>query len=274
MTADKAVATMPADILNATGINTSDKGHNLAAHSITGTIDARRRGRQKEQLGPELSFIEEQRKNRIRIFNVGPFPHTIPCGSAGTFYIPACPQGKPYVEMLTPLYAVETEIYPKGIKGESAKRLYDEGRRMAVEILGEGRSQDKKQSKRRVGVFIAEGDAPTKQEIDDACRELTKYCGEQILWMDALWDRDRKLAHDVYRSETFGACARVLGLTGKDKGWLAQGEPSNKVKCEGCHSMIDPDAPICYNCKSPANLDAYRAYREKLKSMDDDVRKR
>jgi len=264
---------MPPDILNATGLHHSDKGTSLTAHSITGTIDARRRGKQKEQLGPELSFIEEQRKHRIRIFNVGPFPHTIPCGSAGTFYIPACPEGAAYVEMLTPLYAVETEIYPKGIKGESAKRLYDEGRRMATEILGEGRSQDKRHSKRRVGVFIGAGDAPTKQEIDDACKELSKYCGEQVLWMDALWDRDRKLAHDVYRSETFGACARVLGLTGKEKGWLAQGEPMNKIKCDFCHTMIDPDAAICFNCKSPANIASYKAYREKLKLLDDDLRK-
>jgi hypothetical protein len=271
-TANKAAETLPPDVLNATGSDPEHRGRQLSAHSITGTIDARRKGRVKVA-PPELDMFKNQKRVPIHIFNVGPFTHTIPCGSIGTFYIPGCVADKngvkpEYVEMITPLYELQDEIYPKTKNGE-AKRLYEEGRKMAVEILGEGRNQDRKQSRRRVGVFIAAGDSPTKKELHDANAELHAYASEQILYMDALWDRDRKLAYDVYRPETFGACARVLGLTGKEKGWLAQGEPANKVKCEGCHTPIDPEAPICFNCKSPANIEAYRAYRAKLKELDE-----
>ena len=266
-TASKAAETLPADVLNATGSDPEHRGQQLSAHSITGTIDARRKGRVKVS-PPELDMFKNQKRIPIHMFNVGPFPHTIPCGSIGTFYIAACPKDKEYVEMLTPLYELQDEIYPK-TKGGEAKRLYEEGRKMAIEILGEGRNQDRRQSRRRVGVFIAAGDAPTKKELHDANAELHAYASEQILYMDALWDRDRKLAYDVYRPETFGACARVLGLTGKEKGWLAQGEPSTKIKCEACHSLVDPDAALCYNCKAPVNMEAFQAYRAKLKAIEE-----
>lgn len=236
--------------------------------TVKGHIDATRRGRAaNESLGPELEVIKEQRQVRVRIFNVGPFSHTIPCGSAGTFYIPACPDGKDYIEMLTPLYAVETEIYPKTRGGNPPKRLYDEGRRMAKEILGEGRNQHKANSKRRVGVFIASDDVPSQRELHEANAQMHAYAEEQILYMDNLWDRDRKLAHEVFRPETFGACARFLGLTGKQKPWLAQGKTQAQIKCPMCHTDVDSDAPICFNCKSVVNQESYLAMKAQQENI-------
>jgi hypothetical protein len=267
-TADKAASTLPADVLNGSGINPESRGSALTTYSLTSTIDARRKGKAGRKAPPELGLDKQFKEQRVRIFNVGPFPHTIPCGSIGTFFIPACPEDKEYVEMLTPLHVLEDEIYP-GFRDREPKRLREEGRQMAIEVLGEGSHQNRRHSRRKVGVFIAEGEVPTKKELHDAKAQLHAYASEQILFMDSMWDRDRKLAYDIYRPETFGACARVLGLTGKEKGWLAQGEPSNKIKCEACHMSVDPDAPLCYNCKSPVNMTAYAEYRRKLKAFDE-----
>lgn len=262
LTADKAAATLPANALNASG----HAPDTAPVYQTKGYIDARRTHRAGPQPPPELDIVKEFKKQRVRIFNVGPFAHVIPCGSAGTFYIPACPENKPYVEMLTPLHVLEEELYPSKDKKEY-KRLQDEGRKMAVDLLGEGRNQDKKQSKRRVGVFIAAGEEPTMKELDDAKAQLHAYASEQVLYMDHLWDRDRKLAYDVFRPETFGACARVLKLTGKEKPWLTQSTPSDNIECPSCFSSVRPDAPICFNCKEVVNEEAYLKIRARRESI-------
>lgn len=264
MTADKVASMLPADTLNASG-HAPDVD---AVFQTKGYIDARRKGTaNKLKLPPRLGINDKYKEARVRIFNVGPFPHTIPLGSPGIFYIPACPWDKPYIESLTKLHELEEEFYPARDKREPMKALQSEGRKMAVDILGEGRNQDKRFSRRNVGVFIAEGEEPTTKEHADAVVELRRYCGAQVGIMDQLWDRDRKLAYDMYRPETFGACARVLGLTGKDKAWLAQGQPSTNVECPACKTSVNPDAAFCFNCKEVVNVGAYQAVKTRRESI-------
>ena len=265
MTADKVASMLPGDALNASGHapDTAD------VFSTKGYIDARRKGNaNKLNIPPDLEINRQFKQQRVKIFNVGPFPHTIPLGSPGIFYIPACPPDAPYVESLTKLYELEEEFYPAKDKREPMKRLQSEGRKTAIDILGEGRNQDKRFSRRRVGVLIAEGDAPTTKELEDAKGELKVYCMAQVAIMDQLWDRDRKLAYDVYRPETFGACARVLGLTGKDKAWLAQGNPTENIECPACKTSVRPDAAFCFNCKEVVNEEAYLAVKKRRDAIN------
>jgi hypothetical protein len=264
MTADKVASMLPGDALNASG-HAPDVA---PVFQTKGYIDARRKGNaNKLNIPPELGINQQFKVNRVRIFNVGPFPHFVPLGSPGIFFIPACPENKPYVESLTPLHELEEEFYPSRDKREPMKRLQDEGRKIAIEILGEGRNQDKKQSRRRVGVFIAAGEEPTTKEIEAAKAELAKYAVQQVSIMDQAWDRDRKLAYDMFRPETFGACARVLGLTGKDKPWLAQGQPSGEIQCPNCLTSVNPDAPSCYNCGDVVNEEAYKRIKERRERL-------
>lgn len=264
MTADKVASMLPSDALNASG-----HAPNVdSAFQTKGYIDARRKGNSnKLNLPPKLSINEPHRQARVRIFNVGPFSYPVPLGSPGIFYIPACPWDKPYIESLTKLHELEEEYYPAKDKREPMKVLQDEGRRIAIDILGEGRNQDKRQSKRRTGVFVAVGEEPTTKELEDARAELKRFAAGQIGIMDQMWDRDRKLAYDMFRPETFGACAKVLGLTGKDKAWLAQGTASDNIECPACKTSVRPDAAFCFNCKEVVNEDAYievEARRQRL----------
>ena len=254
LTAQKAAETLPANALNASGHAADAPGF----VQTKGYYDATRKGRGGPVPPPELEITREYKKRRVRIFNVGPWHHVIPCGSAGPFFIPPCPEDKPYVEMLTPLHELEEELYPSRDKKEY-KRLQDEGRKMAIDIIGEGRNQDRKQSLRHTGVFIAAGEIPTDQEVAEAKTELIPYCQQMCDYMDRLWDRDRKLAYDVYQAETFGKAARVLNLVGKP--WQSQGEPSTNIKCPACRVSVEPDAPICHNCKGIVNQEAYLTWK-------------
>jgi len=261
LTAQKAAETLPGDALNASG-HASDAPTFV---QTKGYIDATRRTKAGPVAPPELDIMKEFKKQLVHIFNVGPWAHIIPCGSAGTFYIPPCPEDKPYIEMLTPLHVLEEELYPSRDKKEY-KRLQDEGRKMAVEILGEGRNQDRKQSKRHAGVFIAAGEKPTEAELHEAKGYLHVSCSQMCDYMDRLWDRDRKLAYDVFSPKTYGAAARVLNLSGKP--WQAQGEVSTNIKCPACRSSVEPDAPKCHNCGGIVNADAYVAWKIKQDEIE------
>jgi hypothetical protein len=85
--------------------------------------------------------------------------------------------------------------------------------------------------------------------------------------MDQLWDKDRKLAYDCFRPETYGACARVLGLTGKDKPWLAQGQPSGEIQCPNCLTSVNPQAPSCFNCGDVVNEEAFLRIKERRERL-------
>jgi hypothetical protein len=262
MTAQRAAETLPTDALNASG-HASDAP---AYVQTKGYIDATRKSRRGPVAPPELDLMKEYKKRRVRIFNVGPWHHVIPCGSAGTFFIPPCPEDKPYVEMLTPLHELEEELYPSRDKKEY-KRLQDEGRRMAIELLGEGRNQDMKQSRRHAGVFIAIGEVPTPEEVAEARKHLIPTCKQMCAYMDKLWDRDRKLAYDVFNPETFGKAARVLELTGKQKPWLNQDDPVDAFKCPSCRVVVERDAPICHNCKGVVNEEAWLALEARKQTL-------
>jgi hypothetical protein len=260
MTADKVAATLPQDALNASGHAPDSPGF----VQTKGYYDATRKKRSGPNLPPELEINKKYKKMRVRIFNVGPWAHIVPLGSVGTIYIPACPEDKPYVEMLTELHELEEELYPSRDKKEY-KRLQEDGRKMAIEILGEGRNQDRKQSRRNAGVFIAEGEIPTPAEIAEAKRNLLPTCQQMCDYMDRLWDRDRKLAYDVFNPETFGKAARVLNLNGKP--WQSSGEPSTNIKCPACRASVEADAPICHNCKGVVNEEAWLALEAKRQSL-------
>ena len=261
MTAQRAAETLPAEALNASGHPAEAPGF----VQTKGYIDATRKGKRGPTPPPELDINKQFKKLRVRIFNAGPWNHIIPCGSAGTFYIPGCPEDKPYVEMLTPLHELEEELYPSRDKKEY-KRLQDEGRKMAIEILGEGRNQDRKQSKRHAGVFIAAGEIPTEAELAEARKHLRAYASQMCDYMDRLWDRDRKLAYDVFNPETFGKAARIMKLSGKP--WMAQGEPSSHIDCPGCFIKVDPRAPKCHQCGAIVNVQAYADLRAREKEIE------
>lgn len=275
LTADKAAAMLPADAINGSGKPTgADAPFVDSIFQTKGYIDARRKGKATRKEPPELDYDKELKKELVHIFNVGPFPHFVPLGSMGTFVIPACPPGEPYIESLTKLHLLEDEIYP-GFRDREPKRLREDGRKMAIEIIGEGRNQDKRNSRRKWGVFVAAGEKPTQKELDDARAELFVLASENVAFMDSVHGRDPRLAYDILRASTnFYKFADVLKLTGKEKGWLSQSEPARKVKCEACHVMVEPDAPLCYNCKSPVNLEAYARYRAKLKGIEEEPVKR
>lgn len=264
MTANKVADLLPQDALNASG-HSPDSPDFV---QTKGYVDATRKGRKTAPMPAKLDIDHAHLAKRVRIFNVGPWPQVVPLGSTGTVYIPACPSDKPYVEMISNLHELEIEYYPINQKKEW-KELREEGHKIAIEILGEGRNQDRRYSLRKKGVFIAAGEIPTEAEVAQAKKELLPTCQRLVDLMDQLWDRDRKLAYDVYNPSVHGESARILNITGKP--WQSTGKVSDSIACPYCDASIKPSAPKCHNCHEVVNAQAYSELKAKMAEQQMEV---
>lgn len=90
------------------------------------------------------------------------------------------------------------------------------------------------------GVFVAEGDEPTKSELDQANKLLRGFYLELVELADIEWDRTHNpnmIRDDMRRA------ARFLGVT---KDWLY--EQRQLVDCPVCAEKIRPGVAMCKTC--------------------------
>lgn len=218
---------------------------------------------------PILPEVMEVMNRRIHVFNVGPWGQTVNTGSTGTFYIPACPIGTPYVEMVvqdgdmqsptygqmvSPIKSIMRELV---ISSEDAMTpLDDSGRYFAWQMLGVGRGMHPSKSLTRFGMFVGEGDGiasgyrgsdkPTEKELSKYRDELKKECMAVVKFAEEVYVTDRKLFSRAVRPEVHFVAAKVLGRDNPvDSPWMGAANPVGRVKCKMCGRLCEPDVATC-----------------------------
>jgi hypothetical protein len=208
----------------------------------------------KRQVPPMLGLIEQMKYSRkFRIFNVGPWAHTVNSGSTGSFFIPMNPTekqcadaGKPYktcVEMTPSVDAIVDELV---IKSEAEySRLIDDGRQFCEELLGLGRGCNRAFALTHAGCFLAEGDEPTERELHKANLELRANCSEIVAEIRSVYATDRKQFSLQVRPQIHYRAAEVLHLVNET--WMLDSSPTNQIRCKGCGAMCEADVATCPN---------------------------
>lgn len=208
---------------------------------------------------PVLPEVREVMNRRIHVFNVGPWGQTVNTGSTGTFYIPACPFGQPYVEMVqqdgdrdsatfgqlvSPIKSIMRELV---IASEDAMTpLDDSGRYFAWQMLGVGRGMHPSKALTRFGMFVSAGDVPTADELAKANEELKKECMAVVKFAEEVYVTDRKLFGRAVRPEVHFVAAKVLGRDNPvDSPWMGAANPVGRVKCKMCGRLCEPDVATC-----------------------------
>lgn len=229
-----------------TGAVTAEQAANAARARLTA-------GR-KRQVPPMLGPIEQLKHSRqYRIFNVGPWSHTVNTGSTGSFFIPMNPTEKqcadagktyrPYVEMTQKVDAIVDELV---IKSEAEySRLMDDGRGFALEILGLGRGCSREFALTHAGCFLAKGDVPTEQELHRANLLLRARCSEIVAEIRSVYATDRKQFSLQVRPQLHYRAAEILHLLNET--WMLDSSPTNQIKCKGCGAMAEGDVATCPN---------------------------
>lgn len=215
--------------------------------------------RMKRQIPPIPAAIAAAMKQRVYIFNVGPWEHHAPMGTMGTFIIPACPEGQEYSAPVAfrgepGIPALIPETVVDAVEGYTVTYKWDfstEGDRVARDIV---RMFEKK------GVFLAAGPVPTEQELEAAKTKLYDLYDERVKAADKAYEvnggmevGDNGKSYSAITSDDVFA-AKALGL---DKPWARKNQ--KMVPCEGCGQPVAPQAVRCPHTGCGAILNEEKA---------------
>ena len=90
------------------------------------------------------------------------------------------------------------------------------------------------------GVFVAQGDVPTPEELSDARKRLENFHRRLVDAADLEWERTK---NPMFITDLERRAARVLGL---EKPWLYDAKPLND--CPLCAEKIKPGVAVCKSC--------------------------
>ncbi len=223
-------------------------------------VAARQTAGQRRRIPMRMRIIEEMKnKQKIHIFNVGPWAQMVNTGSTGSFFIPACPEGTPYVELLAwdgdrnsstfgqmvpPISVIMDELIIKS--EDEMTRLEEDGRKFAESMIGIGPSQNPDFALTRFGIFVAAGDKPTDEELAKAHEALNEECRQTVRYAADIYATDRATFSRVVRPAVHFVAAHVLGRDNPvDSPWMLEAAPVGRLKCKVCGRICEPDVAMC-----------------------------
>ncbi len=215
---------------------------------------------------PEI-FRKVSDDNRICIYNVGPWSHKRELGSAGIYFIPACPEGQDHSEPLVlngveeepyPINEVECAMKPKaGVAGQLTGSA--DGMLLAQQILGFGPHVAPASSLIPFGVFatkniewdkkarvfvLLDADALTAARL-----ALRNKLTELVRLASEAYAKGPNAFAEVAEPDYHFRAARMLSKTVAECPWLANTQaPGQRANCPGCGSIHDVGVMKCRGC--------------------------
>jgi hypothetical protein len=209
---------------------------------------------------PKMAAITKaaSEANRLYIFNVGPWSHRRDMGSCGSYFVPACPEGKEFGDPLV-IQGIESEPYPMTPTqmailpkcGEHAQIAGDgDGALFAQQVLGEGPMMPRTSSWRPFGVFISKTPQPSKKDLESAKLELQKRYALLVEEANDLWAHGRGSAEarSIQREYHYLAAIK-LKKTVAECPWLGDTQLAvPRETCPGCGVQYDVGILKCRHC--------------------------
>lgn len=155
--------------------------------------------------------------------------------SYGTFLVRGCADGEPYTLLQV---AARKALMDVGDKRTMDVNITAE--EIAKDLCGEINSDGGEDS--FFGAFMAEGELPTEEELEQGRGCLGAFYRRLVAAADREWERSHSylFINDVERR-----AARYLGL---EKEWFYQ--PRETVECPGCGERVRPGVAVCKTCRA------------------------
>ena len=196
---------------------------------------------------PEI-YRRVAEENRVFIFNVGPWVHKRELGSAGTYTIPACPDGQEYSAAVV-IRGVVEEPYP--INEAECKVITEDGHTVAMQVLGEGPFVPRSSSFRPFGVFISRTQVPSREDIAKAKQALQEKYVELVRLASEAYSHGPREAQEVIRPEWNFLAARALKKTEVECPWLGNTQvPAERKECFNCGTAYKVGIAQCPSCRA------------------------
>lgn len=191
-------------------------------------------------------YREASERAKVYIFNVGPWPHKRELGSAGTYFVSACPDGREYSDAVVVNGVVE-EPYP--INEAENKIIPTRGRLLAEQIIGVGPHVPHSSSLIPFGAFISESPTPSKHEIAQARLKLKEKHLDIVREANEAYSQGPNVANQIIRPEWHFVSARALKKTAAECPWLRDSElPAERNNCPSCADIYTVGQMKCRSC--------------------------
>lgn len=207
-------------------------------------------------LPPTLARIQKMQRDEVfAICNVGPWPYILERQGLSIF-IPAYDpeqdtEGLGYAKS-EPMPDVRREA--KIINESEFGYFEDDGRQVALDMIGIGFGLPRQQALDRYGVFVPAGKEPTKHEIAEARRRLDIYCNELIEEARVEFDKGRENWSKV-RNDRHLWAARERGI---DEAWVNLETTDTAVRCDSCGKRNPKGIAKC-QCGNIINFELYKS---------------
>ena len=170
------------------------------------------------------------------IFNVGPWEWQRQLGGRGTRTVQACPEGREYGDPLA-LPILDNETVAADMN--KMENRQEDGKEVVDAILMRGYGFRPEMSLTNWGVSVVDHWPPTKQELDEARRQLNLKFDELIAEADRY--------HEQRKHEDIGEFHRLAARRRRlSKEWL--NENPDMVSCGACGMEVKPNIARCPHC--------------------------
>ncbi len=217
----------------------------ITAEEAAAKVSQQQRALNSSRYVPTLPriFRKVSEENRVYIFNVGPWGHVRELGSAGSFLIPACPEGEKYSVPIV-IEGVVGEPYPKDEAScvtlpscGDAGQLTGEGEGMALaqQIVGQGPHVPPNADYTRFGVFISSTPVPSKAALTAAHEALQKQHLAHIREANNSFMSDPANKWGNIQPKWHTVSAHALKKTKAECPWLGESlAPAGRDNCPSC----------------------------------------
>lgn len=195
----------------------------------------------------------------IYLFNIYSHSEMINLGSAGMYFMPACPDDKEYVRSPNTIPGTVEDTYPHFTDHEEYRTRLLVGADVAKCFLGIGPG-DKADDvdRRRFGWFTSTNPVPSKAELATAKAALIKFLTAKIRKGDELASssnpKDRESVDD-----SFYLAAKKLNVK---RPWMS--EATEMTLCPFCSIPVRPAASKCSGCGEVINAKAYEEQKKQI----------
>lgn len=218
-------------------------------------------------------------KGVFHVCNVGPWAYHV---ERGPIYldIPAydakSDKGKAGCAMSLPMPAVRQEAKIIGGGGEVPLEygyIFDDGRQVALEMIGVGFGLANHAALVQYGVFVPMESLPTREEIGNAGLQLQLYAERLIQEAREAFDKGREEWNRT-RSDRHLWAGRLAGIQEK---WVSENHQEQSVRCEMCGKFNPAGIAKC-QCGQIIDFDLFakieRRQAEMMEQLKGDASRR
>lgn len=189
------------------------------------------------------------------LFNIYSKEFTRPVSTWGTYFIPACPENKPWVRSPQHVPGTYQENYAKYTDKEEYPARAIPGEDIVKAILA---ADNPMENYARFGVFVSQNERPSKDELAEANRKLETYLVALVQEADQWYTSVDGIERQSI-GEHHWAAARRLNVS---RPWMHAAQALDA--CPFCTTPIKSGTPKCPNCHETLDPVAYEALKAKI----------